>query len=103
MLKTYTLIFILIHSFLNAEVEEWKKAAEAGDSQAKADLAEAFLKGEGTSRDIKKAAQYAKESAESGIAKGQYLLGVMFGRGLGMVKDSIESRAWIRKLQSGLC
>ncbi len=61
----------------------YEKAAAAGYSQAKANLAYMYFNGEGTTKNFEIAFRLNTEAAEAGVAQAQYALGYSFTTGVG--------------------
>ena len=65
--------------------------ADAGDVQAQAKLALAYLRGEGVPSDAAAAARWSASAAQSGQPMAQYLLATLYGRGEGVKADAARA------------
>lgn len=61
--------------------------ADAGDARAQAQLAMAYLRGEGVDGDVKAAARWSRQAAQQGQPMAEYLLGALYGHGDGVAAD----------------
>ncbi|GAB6842878.1 hypothetical protein HNR00_004905 [Methylorubrum rhodinum] len=83
-----------------------QQAAKLGDARAQHDVGLAYEKGSLVDRDIDKAAEWLRKSAEQDYADGQFAYGVLLatgrGKGLNSVSeaDRAEAIAWLRKAQA---
>ena len=77
--------------------EEYKQAAEQGDTNAQYRLAECYAYGDGTDEDEEKAFEWYKKSAEQRNAEAQYQLAYCYEAGKGTEQDEEESFYWYRK------
>ncbi len=68
-------------------VQQLVARADAGDAQAQAKLALAYLRGEGVQSDAAAAARWSTPAAEAGLPIAQYLLGTLYGQGEGVKSD----------------
>ena len=59
------------------------KAADQGDADAQYILGVMYGKGEGGTKNKKKAVEWWQQAADQGHTEAQYNLGVMYGRGEG--------------------
>jgi TPR repeat protein len=75
----------------------WVKDAEAGNPEAEFHLGFVYLQGDGTPRDVAKAAAWLEKSALHGYAEAQFRLGRMYARGEGVPKDAAKAVAWMGK------
>lgn len=56
-----------------------------------------YYKGDGVGKNLKKAAQLFKKSAEQGNAEAQYYLGVCYYEGQGVTKNITLAKSWLQK------
>lgn len=69
--------------------------ADAGDRTAMRALAEAYYAGQdGAEQDFTKAAGWYRKLAQSGDARAQTSLGLMYARGYGVAKNLAEAHRW---------
>lgn len=69
--------------------------ADAGDRTAMRTLAEAYYAGQdGADQDFTKAADWYRKLAQSGDARAQTSLGLMYARGYGVAKNLAEAHRW---------
>lgn len=69
--------------------------ADAGDRTAMRALAEAYYAGQdGAEQDFAKAAGWYRKLAQSGDARAQTSLGLMYARGYGVAKNLAEAHRW---------
>jgi TPR repeat protein len=80
-----------------AEFDGLRHKAEAGDSKAQFDLAEAYSEGKGVAKDSAKGMDWLRRSALQGYAGAQVVLGYMYQKGINMEKDPSEAAKWYRK------
>jgi hypothetical protein len=59
------------------------------------------MDGRGVPKDLVKAFQYMRRAAESGDAKSEHNLGMMYERGVGTAKDTVLAKEWIAKAAAG--
>jgi hypothetical protein len=72
-----------------------RAAAERGDADAQARLADLYLTGRGVRRDPAEAARWFRRAAERGHGPAQYFLGVLLGTGVGTSADPVEAYQWL--------
>ena len=101
-----TLCFSFISLFAYAQVDEQVRYFEElqsiaqnqyGSASARFELGLMYLKGNGTSKDEKKAFEWIKKSAEEGDVRAQSYLGWMYLTGTGILKNEKESFSWYLK------
>lgn len=81
-----------------AAVNVYKKMADNGFSIGQYSLANSYLRGIGVERDLKKAAYWAKKSAQAGgFSEGMLLYANFCFEGIGVVRNIIESAKWMLK------
>ena len=73
------------------------KKAEAGDAGAQVDVGYAYQKGEGISKEPKKAVFWFRKAADQGHKIGQHNLGYCYANGIGVEKDYIQAIYWYKK------
>ncbi len=79
-------------------LNEWMPLAERGDAKAQGQLARLYYRGEGVTKDPKRAADWAKKAADQGDANGENLLGIFITNGdAGFDKDEAEGARWYAK------
>lgn len=79
-------------------VEWYRRAAEAGNSQAQYVLGTLYLQGSGVERDFGQAAGWFRRAGEEGnLAQAQYALGVLYERGLGVEENQLEALILFQK------
>jgi len=71
-----------------------RKAASDGDPAAQYTIADRYLEGNGTNRNVKTATEWLDRAARAGLAPAQYRLAAMYERGLGVEKDIDKARSW---------
>ena len=54
----------------------------------------AYKNGQGVPQDYKEAVKWYRLSAEQGLAKAQYNLGLMYADGLGVLQDHVSAYMW---------
>ncbi|MDB5733621.1 MAG: hypothetical protein JWP16_1494 [Alphaproteobacteria bacterium] len=72
-------------------VQQLVARADAGDAQAQAKLALAYLRGEGVQSDAGAAVRWSAPAAEAGQPIAQYLLGTLYGQGEGVKPDAARA------------
>lgn len=80
-----------------AAVNLFKEMAEKGFSLAQYNLSRSYLNGKGVSRDFKKAAYWAKRSAQAGFSEGCLLYANFCFEGIGTERNLVESAKWMLK------
>ncbi len=77
---------------------EWyQRAAEQGDVEAMAKMADYYFVGDEVPQSYEEAAKWYRKAAEQGNAGAQYHLGWMYMKGRGVNQDFVESSGWYRK------
>ncbi len=80
-----------------AEAAKWfTLAAEKGNADAQAGLAELYETGQGVPKDAAKAIELYRKAAEQGHAGAQYALGFDFESGRGVPQDHVQAAKWFR-------
>jgi len=77
-------------------VKTLSPAAKAGDQKAQYELARLYEMGEGVTKDLVKAFQWYKKSAEQGYPESRYKMGWMYSNGSGVRQDLYLSAKWYR-------
>src|SRR6185369_4196655 len=70
--------------------------------QARADLANLFLKGVGHPEDLAKARQWLEQAATSGDLVAAFNFGVCLAEGVGMERDERLAAEWMRRAADGV-
>ncbi|MCQ2395146.1 MAG: hypothetical protein MJ249_12760 [Kiritimatiellae bacterium] len=78
-------------------VEQYRKAAAAGDARAQCNLGMMYEYGRGVKKDEKQAVEWYRKAADAGDARAQCNLGVMYDQGRGVEKDEKQAVEWFRK------
>ena len=68
--------------------------AEAGNSQAQFNVADAYSKGVGVAKDEAEALRWCLQSANQGFAPAQNRIGYMYENGIGVPKDYTQAIRW---------
>lgn len=76
---------------LNAEAEQLKPRAEAGDAVAQFNLARQYALGEGMAVNREEFIRWCTTAAEQGLPEAQYTLGMCYRRGLGVETNEAEA------------
>jgi len=76
--------------------EQWTSQATKGDPRAQYDLANAYLRGNGVTIDIKKAVAWLEKSAAQGYVRAQYRLGYLYLAGKGVPQDFTKAFGLLR-------
>ncbi|WP_180538558.1 tetratricopeptide repeat protein [Nevskia soli] len=76
---------------------EWQGLADKGVGQAQYNLALLYSRGQGTDRDLVKAAQLLESAANQGLVQAQYNLGLAYLAGLGVEKNENTAISWFQK------
>ncbi|MFY8042981.1 MAG: tetratricopeptide repeat protein, partial [Rhodoferax sp.] len=91
---TLGVMFARIQDFEQAH--HWlETAAGQGDPEAAYNLALAYIKGQGTSKDLSRAFHWMALAAERGVPQAQARLGLMYATGDGVALDAIEAHKWL--------
>ncbi|HJJ46452.1 MAG TPA: tetratricopeptide repeat protein, partial [Methanocorpusculum sp.] len=77
--------------------EYFRKAADAGYTDAQFSLALCFASGCGVEQDNTKAAEWFKKAAEAGHAEAQFNLARFYENGYGVEKDQAKAIEWYKK------
>lgn len=77
-----------------------RRAAEAGEVKAEAELGKRYAEGIGVARDDAQAAIWYRRAAEKGDATAQVQLGVLLQKGRGVAQDDAAAIEWYRKAAS---
>lgn len=72
-------------------------AAARGNPQAQFEIAARYAKGNGVTRNYKKAAEWYGRAAGQGLAPAQYHLAALHERGRGVKKDTALARVWYER------
>jgi TPR repeat protein len=84
-------------SGLRESIEKTRRAAEAGDVSAQANLAFDYSIGNGVNNDFAQAAHWYLKAAEQGHLLSQSVLGDMYRDGRGVPQDYTKAAGWYRK------
>jgi len=79
------------------DLDKTRTEAEGGNAEAQYAIGKAYAKGEGVTRDLKKAVDYYRKAADQGNAKAQTNLGVLYANGEGVEKDEQVAIGLFRK------
>jgi len=79
------------------KAEQYRKAAEQGDSGAQAYLGWLYASGQGVPQDYAQATIWFQKAAEQGNAKAQNNLGSFYAKGHGVAQDHELAAVWYRK------
>jgi len=79
----------------------WRRAAEAGNLDAMAAIADAHARGLGVAPDLSAAAAWYRRAAERGHVVSQLNLGDMASRGAGVARDLGEAYVWLGLAAAG--
>ncbi|WP_229427841.1 tetratricopeptide repeat protein [Methylomonas albis] len=97
MSKIFVFCLMFFQAYL-ALAEGVKELAAAGDAQAQAKLASAYLLGrDGIEKDEQKAAEWMEKAAKQGLLDAQVVMGAMYDRGMGVVSDRDKATEWYEK------
>ena len=72
----------------------WYRGAQKGNLVAKANLGVLYMEGLGVLQNQKKAFEFLKEAAVTGLPFAQYNLGLMYEKGRGVAQDRIRAHMW---------
>ncbi|MGL6188451.1 MAG: tetratricopeptide repeat protein, partial [Holosporales bacterium] len=75
----------------------YRKAAEQGDASAQFNLGFILARGEGVTKDLKKAVPLIQKEVEKGHGLARYNLGLMYDNGKSVGKELKEAEKWYRK------
>ena len=75
----------------------WLKAATRGDSDARIEIANKLLAGEGVAQDFTQARYWCNEATKAGGARGEWCIGYLYEHGLGITRDPKEARKWYER------
>jgi TPR repeat protein len=81
----------------DAEAVRWfRKAAEAGDARAMANLGFMYESGKGVAQDFAEATRWYRKGADAGDNRAKRNLGVMYLLGAGITRNDAEAAKWFR-------
>mgnify|MGYP001442604910 CR=1 FL=1 len=72
----------------------WYRVSQEGHIVAKANLGVLYMEGLGVVQNQKKAFEFLKEAAVTGLPFAQYNLGLMYEEGRGVAQDRIRAHMW---------
>lgn len=75
----------------------YRRAADAGYTQALGVLANMYFWGQGVEQDDAEAHKWLRPAAEAGDAQSQYSLAVAYWHGHGIEQDAVEAVIWLRR------
>jgi TPR repeat protein len=81
----------------DAQIEEWRKAAEKGDAPTQFHLGWCYENGHGVNQDAVEAVKWYRKAAEQGLAGAQCNLGRCYDNSQGVNQDVVEAVKWYRK------
>ena len=85
------------------EATRWFRiAAEAGDRNAQADLANLVLRGAGDPEDLVRTGRWFEEAAASGDLVAAFNFGVCLAEGMGVQRDERQAAQWLRRAADGV-
>jgi TPR repeat protein len=79
------------------DIDELRRLAQQGDSNAQTMLGMRYQNGDGVQRDDAEAVRWYRKAAQMGNASGQFNLGKMYQNGRGVAQDNGEAVHWYRK------
>ena len=79
------------------DLDEIRRAAEAGIPEAQDKLGDMYCSGDGVEQDYVKAVEWYRKAAEQGDAAAQNDLGFMYYAGQGVEQDYVKAVEWLRK------
>ncbi len=82
-------------------IQELSEKARKGDVDAQTHLGEAYLHGDGTKVDYKKAMEWSKKAAEKGSYRAMTNIGILYLEGLGVKKDYKKAFDFFSKATDG--
>jgi TPR repeat protein len=77
--------------------EQWKRAADLGNSSAQAGIGSLYLDGRGVPKDDQTALSWFRKASNLGNASGQAYLGLVYESGRNVPKDAVIAASWYRK------
>lgn len=79
------------------DIDEKEEAAEEGDKFAMAQVALAYLNGDGVEQDAEKAAYWYGKLADNGDSEAAFNLGLMYAKGFGVDRNFIKAAEYMEK------
>jgi len=79
------------------KIEEYRKAAQQGNADAKCKLGVCYAMGQGVVKDDSEAIKWYRKAAEQGNVDAQNSFGACYTIGQGVVKNDSEAVKWYRK------
>jgi TPR repeat protein len=81
----------------DAQIAEWRTAAELGDAAFQYHLGWCYASGLGVPQNDAEAIKWCRKAAEQELAEAQLRLGICYSNGRGVKKDAVEAVKWYRK------
>ena len=85
------LLFAFATRLLADGLDDLKKLAERGDSEAQGLLAVRYVNGWGVPRDMAKAIEWYQKAAAQGDGNALFNLGIAYEKGIGVPKDNVKA------------
>jgi TPR repeat protein len=79
------------------DIASLRQKAEAGDTEAQAELGQRYFIGRGVAEDPGQARAWCQRAADKGNARGEVLLGQIYQFGAGVTVDFAQARTWYQK------
>ena len=79
------------------DFEQYKQAAENGDTNAQFKIGEMYAEGKGVFQDYRQSVKWLTKAAEQGHAEAQVILGTMYFKGLGVEQNFQKAFEWCEK------
>lgn len=76
-------------------LEEWRRTAEQGDTNAQMHLGVAYYEGKVVAQDYSQSAKWYRKAAEQDEGVAEFALGTAYLDGIGVPKDSIMAYMWL--------
>jgi TPR repeat protein len=73
--------------------QKYMRAADAGDTRAMAELGHLYMTGQGTPRDLVKAAEMFRKGSDAGNRRCTHELGLCYAKGVGVTQDFAKAYA----------
>lgn len=81
----------------NMQFEQKLELAQKGDVKAQYDVANMYLKGQGTTRSAEKAFEWYEKAAQQNHVSAVYKIGYLYSKGEGVEKDYRKAYDWIKR------
>ena len=79
------------------KAEQYRKAAEQGNTEAQLYLGSCYFYGDGVAQDKAEAVKWWLKAAQQGLPEAQYDLAIAYNKGVGVKEDPAKAKKWLQK------